>query len=173
MARGCVLFNNTNSKELVGRASLVKENLEYGFSNHITRIRVKEQLITPDWLTNVINHLWFEGHFLRICRKWIGQAGVNTKMLKSVVIPLPPLEKQERIGAKIAELSSRIEEAKRIRKKLRGETEKILQAALHHVFSKAEEEGWPIKRFDEFCKINPSKSETKKLPMTWKSHSFP
>ena len=48
--KGEVLFNNTNSQELVGRAALVLKDLDYGFSNHITRIRVKEDLILSEWL---------------------------------------------------------------------------------------------------------------------------
>jgi len=49
--KGDVLFNNTNSKELIGRAVLVKENLHFAFSNHITKLSVRKGIITPDWLT--------------------------------------------------------------------------------------------------------------------------
>ena len=78
-------------------------------------------------------------------------------------IPLAPLEEQKRIVTRIKELTSGIEEARRLRKLSMEETEKIMQAALHKVFSKAEEE-WGLTRLTKICKINPSKSEIKRLP---------
>jgi type I restriction enzyme S subunit len=68
-------------------------------------------------------------------------------------IPLPPLEEQRRIVARIEELLSRVEEAKRLRKQAREETEKIMQAALHKVFSRAEEKGWDWKKLGDVCEI--------------------
>ncbi|MEM3027045.1 MAG: restriction endonuclease subunit S, partial [Thermoproteota archaeon] len=64
------------------------------------------------------------------------------------LIPLPPLEEQERIVSRLNELVSKAEEAKRLRKQAREEAEKIMQEALNKVFSRAEEEGW------EWVKLN-------------------
>ena len=50
LKKGDVLFNNTNSKELVGRAISLHEDFNGGFSNHITRIRVKN-IIIPEYLS--------------------------------------------------------------------------------------------------------------------------
>ena len=57
-------------------------------------------------------------------------------------VPLPPLEEQKRIVSRLEQLVSRVEEAKRLRKSAKEETEKIMQAALHKVFSRAEEKRW-------------------------------
>src|SRR4051794_8023122 len=35
---GDVLFNNTSSLELVGKAAIVRQLLPWGFSNHVTRL---------------------------------------------------------------------------------------------------------------------------------------
>lgn len=168
LKKGDVLFNNTNSKELVGRACLVKENLDYAFSNHITRLRVNKRLIaTPEWLVLSINYLWLKRYFLSICRKWIGQAGVNTKMLKSIKIPLPPLEEQKRIVARIEELVSRAEEAKRLRRMAREEAEKIMQVALHKAFSRGKEEGWKWVRLGEIAKISAGGTPQRSIKKYW------
>ncbi len=87
---GDVLFNNTNSTELVGRAIVYKglgEN--YTYSNHITRIRVNEQIITPDFLSWNINFLWSKNFFHLKATKWIGQAGISNRKLLSIKIPIP------------------------------------------------------------------------------------
>ncbi|RLF03384.1 MAG: hypothetical protein DRJ59_00805 [Thermoprotei archaeon] len=72
----------------------------------------------------------------------MAQRNINQTILRNLEIPLPPLEEQKRIVARIEELVSRVEEARRLRKLAREETEKIMQAALHKVFSRAEEKGW-------------------------------
>ncbi|EOH7426142.1 restriction endonuclease subunit S, partial [Campylobacter jejuni] len=38
-----ILFNNTNSTELVGKTALVTQNYNYAFSNHLTKIKLKNQ----------------------------------------------------------------------------------------------------------------------------------
>jgi restriction endonuclease S subunit len=84
--------NKSKSKELVGRAFLVEEDLNYAFNNYIARIRVNPELLMPEWLVANLSYLWLEEYFLKVCRKRIEQASVNTKMLKSIIIYIPPLE---------------------------------------------------------------------------------
>ena len=134
LKKGDVLFNNTNSKELVGRACIVREDLNYGFSNHITRLRVNKKLITPEWLVSSINYLWLRGYFLAICRKWIGQAGVNMTMLKNTKIPLPSLEEQKQIATYLDKLSKTIKSLKKLQQSTDEELEKLVPAILDKAF---------------------------------------
>jgi len=68
-------------------------------------------------------------------------------------IPLAPLEEQKRIISRLEQLISRAEEAKRLRKLAREQAEKIMQAALNKVFSKAEEESWKIVKLGSIAKV--------------------
>ncbi|WP_084362882.1 N-6 DNA methylase [Roseivirga echinicomitans] len=99
---GDILFNNTNSKELVGKTALIDQDYDYGFSNHLTRIRVDKNKINAEYLVNYLMNLHQQGYFLRICKKWIGQAGVNSSMLKETIIkyPIDPKD-QEIINEKV------------------------------------------------------------------------
>lgn len=74
---------------------------------------------------------------------------VNMRDFKAAEIPLPPLDEQQRIVARIEELTRRIEEAKGLRRAARDEAAALLPAALHEVFSQAEKEGWEWKRLGE------------------------
>ena len=100
---GDILFNNTNSQELVGKTSLVDRDYDYGFSNHITRIRLKDGIF-PGFVVFYFTLLRDRGYFSRLCTRWINQAAVNTDTLKGQTIPLPPLAEQKRIVAKVDEL---------------------------------------------------------------------
>jgi type I restriction enzyme S subunit len=94
--KGDVIFNNTNSTELVGKTSYVDRDYDYGYSNHLTVIKTAEES-EGKYLTYFLNHLQFTGYFMRICKKWIGQSGINTSMLKDLDYCYPPLEQQKKL----------------------------------------------------------------------------
>jgi type I restriction enzyme S subunit len=127
---GDVLFCNTNSTDLVGKACLFAGWKEpCAFSNHLTRLRVNEKTMLPEWLLLAIRQLWYAKYFAMNCREFIGQSAFNNDKLRKVEIPVPPLEEQRRIVARIEELNRRAEEARRLSVATRQELE-IYQASL-------------------------------------------
>jgi len=60
---GDVLFNNTNSVELVGKTCLIESPLRGGFSNHMTRIRVNRDLCVARFLAVLLHSAWRKGQF--------------------------------------------------------------------------------------------------------------
>ncbi len=92
-----VVFNNTNSQELVGKTAIFRGNEPYRFSNHITRIRVNQDKILPEYLWLILNLYQRKSIFYSICTNWNNQSGVGNELLKSTKIPLPILEKQKEI----------------------------------------------------------------------------
>ncbi len=98
---GDVLFNNTNSKELVGKTCLIENAIDGGFSNHMTRIRAKPGVCVPNFLALLLHNAWKKGIFLELANRWVGQAGINATALAQFQIPLPPLEVQKEIVAEI------------------------------------------------------------------------
>lgn len=110
---GDVLFNNTNSKELVGKTCFVASDIYAGFSNHITRIRVGDQVM-PQYIALVLQSMFENGIFLRMCNKWVGQAAINAKTLGGLSIPLPPLTVQEEIVTEIESYQKIIDGARQV-----------------------------------------------------------
>lgn len=93
-----------------------------------------------------------------------GRQRVPKDALENLRVPLPPLEEQRRIVARIEELTRPIEEAKRLRQAAREQAEKIMPAALAEVFERAEEEGWETHGIASVCRMKtgttpPSKQE--------------
>jgi type I restriction enzyme S subunit len=134
LEKGDVLFNNTNSKELVGRAVLVKKDLECVFSNHITRLKTNPRILLPEWLVVNINHLWGMGYFLKYSQKWIGQAGINTRMLQAIEIPLPPLPEQKRIVSYLDDLREKVDKLEDHQESQLRELEELKQSILDRAF---------------------------------------
>lgn len=106
-----ILFNNTNSKELVWKTALVDKNYPYAYSNHITKFQLKEGC-SPKYIVFFLNYLWGRGYFQEKCNKWIWQAWFNNSMLKEIQIPLPPLEEQKKIVAYLDALNATISKLK-------------------------------------------------------------
>ena len=99
---GDVLFNNTNSQELVGKTSLVDiENKKLTYSNHITVIRANQGELNPIYLQSILNLYQKQKYFYSICTNWNNQSGVGVELLKNVKIPVPPINKQDDIVAHI------------------------------------------------------------------------
>ena len=162
---GDVLFNNTNSVELVGKTAIVKNVLQAVFSNHITRIRACLDKCEGEWLALALRTLWRQGFFAQQCNKWVGQAGYNTKMLKKTLIPLPPLNEQRRIVAKVEMIMEQIREARRLRQKAVEDADRLWQAVLADTFPRPGADlppNWRWVRLEEVCEVNMGQSPPSK-----------
>lgn len=111
LQQGDVLFNNTNSTELVGKTALIKHDYNYAFSNHLTKIKFDREQIIPAFAVYYLNKLWLDGYFARVCKKWNGQSGVNINILKEIKIPLPTPLEQEKIVSKLDTIFNKIDKA--------------------------------------------------------------
>jgi type I restriction enzyme S subunit len=162
---GHILFNNTNSVELVGKTALVTEPLDCAFSNHIYRLAVKvkaKDYLDSAWLALALRRLWMEGYFAERCNRWIGQAGFNSKKLRAVEVPLPPLDEQRRIVTRIDEWFARIAEARRLRVVAYLDTDKLMPASLEEIFGEPETKAWPIKTVGDVIKDKPQYGTSQK-----------
>jgi len=130
-----VLFNNTNSTELVGKTAFFTGHPEpVVYSNHFTRIRTQKDKLDPAYLSFWLNGEWRRGTFARICNRWIGQSAVKANKLFPLSIPLPPLAEQKRIAGIVREQLAAVERA-RMAAEARLEAIKALSAAfLRNVF---------------------------------------
>jgi type I restriction enzyme M protein len=125
LLKGDILFNNTNSVELVGKTCLYNSTERAHYSNHTTRLRVDEARALPRFVALALQQLFRRGDFAKLCTRWVGQAGVSATLLKEVEIPLPPLEEQRRI---VAEIEGYQQEIARLESEIGVNRERIQQA---------------------------------------------
>ena len=85
-----VLFNNTNSQELVGKTAILDlpNEDQYYCSNHITVIIPDQTKLIPEYLWIILNLYQRRTIFYSICTNWNNQSGVNVNLLKSIRIPI-------------------------------------------------------------------------------------
>ena len=99
VAPGDVLFNSTNSPDLVGKSALIATLDEPAvFSNHVLRLRVRAEHLDPAYLAHFLQNEFRRGTFRGMAKAWVNQATVGRDRLVSLAMPLPPLPDQRRIA---------------------------------------------------------------------------
>ena len=107
LAENDVLFTNTSSTVWVGKTALVKSPGDWGFSNHMTRLRVAGGM-SPEFVARQLHYLCLSGYFAFHCKKYINQSSVARKQLAGEVpFRLPPANEQTRIVGKLCRLLAR------------------------------------------------------------------
>ena len=109
VSEGDILFCNTNSEDLVGKSILATSEINgFTFSNHFTRIRVDRKIISSRYLS-IWLRCWFRlGLFERLCTRWIGQAAIQSDVLKNLEVIVPPLTFQDQICDEAGRIESRM-----------------------------------------------------------------
>jgi type I restriction enzyme S subunit len=99
LAQDDVLFNNTNSDIWVGKTAYVDRALKALYSNHLTRLRVDKSKVEPQFLAMCLHKLQKDGFFKSKSTRWVNQTAINTKMLRTITLNIPPLEYQRKAVA--------------------------------------------------------------------------
>jgi len=132
---GDIVFNNTNSTELVGKSALF---MEYGepvvYSNHFTRLRVKQDLADPGFITFWLISQWQMRTFENLCNRWIGQSAVKSDKLFELEIPLPPLPEQQHIVRQLNEQMSSVAQARQAAEAQLADINRLPSALLRRAF---------------------------------------
>lgn len=100
---GDILYNRTNSYELVGKTGIFRHSNEgYSFASYLIRIRLDERTVEPEFLNMAMNTPYFrQTQVVPKITKQTGQANVSGGAMRNMLIPIPPLAEQNRIVAKV------------------------------------------------------------------------
>jgi type I restriction enzyme S subunit len=93
--RDDIVFNNTNTKELVGKAALWNGPEGCVYSNHMTRLRVLTKDISPRYLATAIHAHWLVGRSQKLARSHVAQASILGERFREIAIPWPQLPEQK------------------------------------------------------------------------------
>lgn len=104
-----VLFNRTNSPELVGKSAIYKSEMPAIFAGYLIRIHRKEDQLDPDYLNYFLNSPTACDYGKKVMSSSVNQANINGTKLKSYPIPVPSLAEQQAIVTKLDALSEETE----------------------------------------------------------------
>lgn len=95
LVKGDLLFNRTNSKELVGKCEAFSENGDWVFASYLIRIRLDEGRAIPGFVSAFLNSPAGRIQIDQVSRQVAGMSNINAEELRDLVIPLPSLSVQE------------------------------------------------------------------------------
>lgn len=100
---GDLLFNRTNSAELVGKTAVYDGSVvPCSFASYLIRIRPIG--IFPEYLCHYLNSIFGKAWVASVKSQQVGQANVSGGKLKKLAIPLPPEQEQQEI-VRVAEMA--------------------------------------------------------------------
>ena len=102
---GDILFNRTNSKELVGKTGLWDGRCEAVAASYFIRVRVKRSSLNPFYLWAFMNTAHMKRVLFETARGAIGQSNINAKELRGFCITLPPLRLQDEFEKRCSDVS--------------------------------------------------------------------
>lgn len=132
LEKGDLLFNRTNSKELVGKAAVFELEGEYTFASYLIRLKFDFQRINPHYINYLLNSPIGRTQIDMISRQVLGQANVNAQELQNFIFPVPDdLKIQEEVVQKISDIKR---EARRLRDKAEYNRRKAIKEFEHAIF---------------------------------------
>ena len=96
LENGDVLFNRTNSAELVGKTAVYSGSPPTcSFASYLIRVRMLEG-VSSEFLTHALNGGLGRSWIKSVANQTVGQANVNGTKLAAFVLPLPPVALPDR-----------------------------------------------------------------------------
>jgi type I restriction enzyme, S subunit len=115
--KGDLLFNRTNSKELVGKTAVFEEDNPMAFAGYLVRIRTNK-LGNNYYLSGYLNSAHGKKTLSNMSKSIVGMANINAQELQNIRIPLPPIELQNRFESIVKETNHRLLKHEKSRCKL-------------------------------------------------------
>ena len=125
LMKGDVLFNRTNSFELVGKVSLFNVDGEYSFASYLIRLKADDTKLDSRFLNFYLNTPIGLAKIRKYRTPGVSQSNINAQNLKHIKIPLPNRNAQKDLMDKIesieigeTQLTKKISSSKSLQKSL-------------------------------------------------------
>lgn len=94
LKEGDLLFNRTNSKELVGKCGVFNQKGHWVFASYLIRVALDESKALPDFVSAFLGTKAGRVQIGRVSRQIAGMSNINAEEIRQLVIPLPPVSLQ-------------------------------------------------------------------------------
>lgn len=103
LRHGDILFNRTNSPELVGKAAVFHLERQMIFASYLVRVTCDQRIVLPEYLCGWINSPWGRQWAHSVRSDCNHQSNINVSKLRMMPVPLPPLDEQREIVRRMKE----------------------------------------------------------------------
>ncbi len=97
LEKGDILFNRTNSAELVGKTAVFDGSREAVFASYLIRLKAHRELADPNYISAYINSRGGRRFIEANMARAIGQVNISASTISKMLVPIPTLIEQRRI----------------------------------------------------------------------------
>lgn len=95
--KGELLFNRTNSKELVGKTAVYREENSIAYAGYLIKLIVKPNA-NSEYISAYLNSKHGKMVLLNMAKNIVGMANINAEELKKINILIPPIDLQNQFA---------------------------------------------------------------------------
>ncbi len=107
-----IIFNRTNSLELVGRTSIYKHlQKSVVFASYLIRLKTDTNKLLPDFLNFYMNTEEIQRRLKGLATRGVSQSNISATRLATLEMPLPTLSEQEKIVSCIETADKKVKSA--------------------------------------------------------------
>jgi type I restriction enzyme S subunit len=126
---GDIIFNRTNSTELVGKTAHWNYEFDAVLASYLVKLKLKQDIL-PDYFTSLLNTDYYKRLFQERCRKAVGQSNISPTLLKEFPVLIPPLPLQQ----KFTQIVQNYERLRAQQRESARQAEHLFQSLLHSAF---------------------------------------
>ena len=128
-----VLFNRTNSPELVGKTSIYRGDLPAIFAGYIIRINNVEEL-DPEYLNYCLNSDYARNYCWKVKTDGVSQSNINAQKLGKFEIPFCSLKEQKEVIGQIKRSFKIVEKIEKLYQENYSDLEQLDRSILAKAF---------------------------------------
>lgn len=98
--KGDILFNRTNSSDLVGKTALYNLDQTMAYAGYLVRLRVADKAV-PEFLAAFMNLAYTKKVLRGMAKSIVGMANINAKEVQTITLPVPDVELQSEFANRV------------------------------------------------------------------------
>lgn len=126
---GELLFNRTNSKELVGKTAVFRRDKPMAFAGYLVKL-FTDSPATSEYIAAHLNSPYGKAFLFNMAKSIVGMANINAKEVQRIPILIPPMELQEQY----AEIVKRHEDLREIQSKSKEQLNNLFNTLMQKAF---------------------------------------
>lgn len=134
LKKGDVLFNRTNSPELVGKTAIYRGEFPAIYAGYLIKLDYNENIINGEYFNYLMNSIRAKEYCQLVKTDGVSQSNINAKKIGAFQIPVPKLEEQTEIVRIIDGLFAKEQQAKELAENVLAKIALIKKAILARAF---------------------------------------
>jgi len=130
-----VLFNRTNSAELVGKSAVYDIDRGAVFASYLVRFRLNADMADPYFVSAYINSHHGRAFIEHNMARAIGQVNISASTMHKMPVPVPELDRQQEFGQMLIERRKQVDSLKASLTAEKGSIDSMPAAILRNAFA--------------------------------------